>query len=125
MKRTQELCVILSAILVLSLASQLMAAGSKSQANIVLIMSDDMGYSDLGCYGGEINTPHLDSLAQNGLRFTQFYNTARCWSTRASLLTGYYAQQVRRDRLPGIKKGNRPSWAHLLPVIDLVWAKQR
>ena len=65
--------------------------------NVLLIMADDMGYSDLGCYGGEIETPHLDSLAQKGLRFTQFYNTARCWPTRAALLSGYYAQQVRRD----------------------------
>ena len=73
--------------------------------NVLLIMADDMGYSDLGCYGGEIETPHLDELAKNGLRFTQFYNTARCWPTRAALLTGYYAQQVRRDRLPGVKRG--------------------
>jgi len=85
--------------------------------NVLLIMADDMGYSDLGCYGGEIETPHLDGLAQKGLRFTQFYNTARCWPTRAALLTGYYAQQVRRDSLPGVKRGNRPSWAHLLPVM--------
>ncbi len=62
--------------------------------NILLIMSDDMGFSDIGCYGGEINTPHLDSLAANGLRFTQFYNTARCCPTRASLLTGLYPQQA-------------------------------
>ncbi len=62
--------------------------------NIILIMGDDMGYSDLGCYGGEINTPNLDNLAANGLRFTQFYNTARCCPTRASLLTGLYPQQA-------------------------------
>ncbi|AGA79987.1 arylsulfatase A family protein [Echinicola vietnamensis DSM 17526] len=62
--------------------------------NIILIMSDDMGYSDLGCYGGEIHTPHLDKLAQNGLRFTQFYNTARCCPTRASLMTGLYPHQT-------------------------------
>ena len=62
--------------------------------NIILIMSDDMGYSDIGCYGGEINTPNLDYLAANGLRFTQFYNTARCCPTRASLLTGLYPQQA-------------------------------
>ena len=65
--------------------------------NVMIIMADDLGYSDVGCYGGEIHTPHLDQLAENGLRFTQFYNTARCWPTRAALLTGYYAQQVRRD----------------------------
>jgi arylsulfatase len=81
-------------------------------------MADDLGYSDLGCYGSEIATPHLDELAGNGLRFTQFYNTARCWPTRAALLTGYYAQQVRRDEFPdkpGRDRGNRPAWARLLP----------
>ncbi len=62
--------------------------------NILLIMGDDMGYSDLGCYGGEIRTPRLDQLAANGLRFTQFYNSARCCPTRASLLTGLYPQQA-------------------------------
>lgn len=62
--------------------------------NIILIMGDDMGYSDLACYGGEINTPNLDQLAAKGLRFTQFYNTARCCPTRASLLTGLYPQQA-------------------------------
>ena len=58
--------------------------------NIILILADDMGYSDLGCYGGEILTPNLDKLAQNGVRFKQFYNTSRCCPTRASLLTGRY-----------------------------------
>ena len=65
-------------------------AKDASRPNIVIIMSDDMGYSDIGCYGGEIQTPVLDGLAANGLRFTQFYNTARCCPTRASLLTGLY-----------------------------------
>ncbi|MGI6416293.1 MAG: arylsulfatase [Thermoguttaceae bacterium] len=62
--------------------------------NIVLIMADDMGYSDLGCYGGEIETPNLDRLASGGLRFSQFYNCALCGPTRASLMTGLYNQQV-------------------------------
>jgi arylsulfatase len=66
----------------------------KRPPNIVLILSDDMGYSDLGCFGGEISTPQLDTLAYNGLRFTQFYNTARCCPTRASLLTGLYPHQA-------------------------------
>ena len=61
--------------------------------NIVLIMADDMGFSDLGCYGGEIHTPHLDRLAAGGLRFTRFYNSARCCPTRAALLTGLYSHQ--------------------------------
>ncbi len=65
-----------------------------TRPNIILILSDDMGYSDIGCYGGEINTPNLDRLAADGLRFTQFYNTARCCPTRASLLTGLYPQQA-------------------------------
>jgi len=86
--------------------------------NFIFILADDMGYSDLGCYGGEIETPNLDSLASNGLRFTQFYNTGRCWPTRAALLTGYYPHQVHRDRLPelgGGGRGKRQKWARLLP----------
>ena len=62
--------------------------------NIVLILNDDMGYSDLGCYGGEVQTPALDRLAQRGLRFSQFYNTARCSPSRASLLTGLHPHQT-------------------------------
>jgi arylsulfatase A-like enzyme len=69
-------------------------AAAADRPNIILIMSDDMGWSDLGCYGGEINTPHLDALAAGGVRFTQFYNTARCCPTRASLLTGLYPHQA-------------------------------
>ena len=67
---------------------------SDERPNIIVILSDDMGYSDIGCYGGEIKTPNLDKLAENGLRFTQFYNTARCCPTRASLLTGLYQHQA-------------------------------
>ena len=62
--------------------------------NIVVILADDMGYSDLGCYGGEIETPHLNQLAADGVRFTHFYNTARCCPSRASLLTGLYSHQA-------------------------------
>ena len=93
-----------------------MAQGS-TRPNILLILADDLGFSDLGCYGGEIATPHLDALAQGGLRFTQFYNTGRCWPSRASILTGYYAQQVRRDTVAGMPSGtagSRPPWAPLL-----------
>lgn len=93
-------------------------AAGPSRPNVVIILADDMGYSDLGCYGGEIATPNLDGLAQKGLRFSQFYNTARCWPTRAAILTGYYAQQVRRDSVPGVRSGGqgiRPEWAPLLP----------
>jgi arylsulfatase A-like enzyme len=62
--------------------------------NILLILNDDMGYSDIGCYGGEVDTPNLDRLAQGGLRFSQFYNTARCSPSRASLLTGLHPHQT-------------------------------
>ncbi len=89
-----------------------------AKPNILLILADDMGFSDAGCYGGEIATPNLDSLAKGGLRFTQFYNTARCWPSRAAILTGYYAQEVRRDSVPGVQSGGRgvrPGWAKLLP----------
>ena len=95
--------------------------------NILIIVADDMGYSDAGCYGSEIRTPNLDKLASNGLRFTQFYNTGRCWPSRSSILTGYYPQSVRRDNLTkpngedpkpptGGGAGIRPRWAQLLPV---------
>ena len=66
----------------------------RTRPNIIVIMVDDMGYSDIGCYGGEIRTPNLDRLAENGLRFTQFYNTAKCHTTRAELLTGNYAYSI-------------------------------
>ncbi|MHC4679081.1 MAG: sulfatase-like hydrolase/transferase [Planctomycetota bacterium] len=71
-----------------------LCAKNYRRPNIVLIMADDMGYSDIGCYGGEINTPNLDGLAAKGVRFTQFYNTARCCPTRASLMTGLYQHQA-------------------------------
>ena len=87
--------------------------------NVVVILADDLGFSDLGSYGGEIDTPHLDRLAAGGLRFTQGYNTARCWPTRGALLTGYYPQAIRRDALPEGRdgKGTRPAWARLLPEL--------
>ena len=74
------------------------AAGSRAAAaarpNIIVILADDMGFSDIGCYGSEIATPNIDKLAAGGLRFTQFYNMARCCPTRAALLTGLYPHQV-------------------------------
>ncbi len=106
-------------VLIIGLAWADMAQADQ-RPNVMIILADDLGFSDLGCYGGEIDTPNLDSLATNGLRFTRFYNTGRCWPTRSCLLTGYYAQQVRRDKLPGVNPsgaaGQRPSWAPLLPV---------
>lgn len=76
------------------LGTLLSAAEPTSRPNIVLIMADDMGYSDIGCYGSEIPTPNLDALAAGGLRFSQFYNTARCSPTRAALLTGLNPHQA-------------------------------
>ncbi|MEZ5354415.1 MAG: arylsulfatase [Bryobacteraceae bacterium] len=70
------------------------AAAPERRPNIVIMMADDMGFSDLGCYGSEIATPNLDALAGNGVRFTRFYNTARCCPTRASLLSGLYSHQA-------------------------------
>ncbi|MFP4501088.1 MAG: sulfatase-like hydrolase/transferase [Candidatus Hydrogenedentota bacterium] len=89
----------------LGLATQAQGAphpASSPRPNILVIMADDMGYSDIGCYGSEIDTPNIDALANNGLRFTQFYNNAKCSPTRASLLTGLYAQQA------GVPSGPRP-----------------
>src|SRR6185503_6838440 len=67
---------------------------TQNKPNVLLILNDDMGYSDLGCYGGEVRTPNLDRLAAGGLRFSQFYNTARCSPSRASLLTGLHPHQT-------------------------------
>ena len=91
------------------------------QPNIIVILSDDMGFSDLGCYGGEIATPNLDGLASGGLRFTQFYNCARCCPTRASLLTGLYPHQAgvghmmedRGNAFPGYR-GNLNKTSHTI-----------
>ena len=102
----------------LMLATLTAFAATPSRPNVVLILADDLGFSDLGSYGSEIATPNLDGLANNGVRFTQFYNTARCWPSRSALLSGYYAQQIHRDALPGISGGGqgvRQSWARLLP----------
>src|SRR5689334_9113591 len=84
----------LAAVIAVGLFASQASAAEPTCPNIVVILSDDMGFSDLGCYGGEIATPNLDALAGNGLRFTQFYNTARCCPTRASLLTGLYPHQT-------------------------------
>jgi arylsulfatase len=69
---------VLSALIVLSV----LTSDAADKPNVIFILADDLGYSDLGCYGGDIETPNLDSLAKNGLRFTQFYNTARCFDER-------------------------------------------
>src|SRR5215472_18490408 len=90
-------------------ASNGSAAGSNPPPNIVLILADDLGFSDLGCFGSEIPTPNLDRMASEGLRMTRFYTTPRCCPSRASLLTGLYPQQagignMMEDRgLPGYR----------------------
>ncbi len=110
-----------AAALVLTLSAAPARAAEPVKPNVVFILADDLGFSDLGCYGGEIDTPNLDALAKNGVRFTQFYNCARCWPSRGALLTGYYAQHVRRDKLPNVAGGGvggaRPAWAPLLPEL--------
>ncbi len=99
----------LPAFLFLFLCATLHAASAKP--NFVIFLADDLGYSDLGCYGGEIATPNLDKLAAGGLRFTQVYNTARCWPTRSVLMTGHYAQQIGMDP----QYGKFPAWVRTLP----------
>ena len=86
----------ISSCLITSLFLSCLAHSTQAgeQPNIIVILSDDMGYSDIGCYGSEIETPTLDRLAHNGIQFTQFYNTGRCCPTRASLLSGLYPHQA-------------------------------
>lgn len=80
-------------LLLVGVAASL-TAQDLSRPNVLLIVADDLGYSDIGCYGGEIETPHIDRLAAGGLRYTQFYTIAKCCPSRASLLTGLYPHQA-------------------------------
>ncbi|MDP4939884.1 MAG: sulfatase-like hydrolase/transferase, partial [Verrucomicrobiales bacterium] len=75
------------------------SAFSADRPNILLMMVDDLGFSDFGCYGSEIETPRIDALAEHGLRFTQFYNTAKCHSSRVCLLSGLYCGQAGDQKL--------------------------
>ncbi len=84
-------------LLALAGTMTLRAAEPPARPNLVLIMCDDMGFSDIGCYGGEVQTPNLDRLAAEGMRFTQFYNNAKCTTTRASILTGLYPRRDKGD----------------------------
>jgi arylsulfatase len=101
-------------ILLLSSAASSPELPSKAskRPNIILIMADDMGFSDIGCYGGEIRTPNLDRLGRKGLRFTQFYNAARCCPSRASLLTGQYPHKAGIGEM--VEQGTYAG--HLLPT---------
>ena len=112
--RVFALPIVVGAVAVLGLIVLCPTAPAQAAAekpNVVIILADDMGFSDAGCYGGEIQTPNLDRLAAGGLRFTRFYNTARCWPTRSAIMTGYYPQQIRMDP----PRGRLPAWASLLP----------
>ena len=86
-------CLFLTLFVLGSFEAQLLGAGPP-RPNILLILADDLGYSDIGCNGGEVSTPNLDALARNGLRFRQFYNSTRCCPSRASLMTGLYPHQA-------------------------------
>lgn len=87
---------LLSTVVLASMAQFAAAgnAGEQSHPNIILILCDDMGFSDLGCYGGEVKTPNIDFLAENGVRFSQFKNTGRSCPSRAALLTGRYQHEA-------------------------------
>jgi arylsulfatase len=89
-------------------------AETDKRPNILLIVADDMGYSDPGCFGGEIETPNINSLASDGLRFTHFYNAGRSWPTRASLMTGYYYQAVQKSSAENRPENWSRSIAHFL-----------
>jgi len=100
----------LAPVLLMSGPASVSGGQAAPRPNIVLIMSDDMGYSDIGCYGGEISTPTLDRLAAGGLRFSQFYNMARCCPTRASLLTGLHPHQAGMGHMTGAPEGRPEPW---------------
>jgi arylsulfatase A-like enzyme len=85
---------IITCILLIVASTSPVFAQTHQRPNIIVILVDDMGFSDFGCYGSEIPTPNIDALAAGGVRFTQFYNTARCSTTRASLMTGLYPHQA-------------------------------
>lgn len=89
------------------------AGATSARPNIVMLVADDMGYSDLGCFGSEIATPNLDALAAGGVRFSQFYTTPKCYPSRAAFITGLYPHQVGMGRTPGNLTG-APTIAHLL-----------
>ncbi|WP_160148124.1 sulfatase-like hydrolase/transferase [Rubripirellula obstinata] len=81
-------------LLALLMGATTTSVNASEPPNILIVLVDDMGFSDLGCYGSEIETPHLDAIANDGLRFSNFYNTARCWTSRTSLLTGFHLDQI-------------------------------
>lgn len=95
------------------------ASSAPTRPNVIVILADDFGWSDLGCYGSEIQTPNIDALANSGVRFRQFYNSARCGPTRCSLLTGLYPQQAAVEPgspLRDLRTDNNITFAELLGV---------
>ena len=103
-----------SALLTFTCAQSMAQQRADSRPNILVILADDLGYSDIGCYGGDVQTPNLDRLAENGIRFTHFYNTSRSCPTRASMLTGLYQHQagVGRMTFDQHKPGYRGTMTH-------------
>ena len=103
-----------SALLTFTCAQAMAQQRADSRPNILVILADDLGYSDIGCYGGDVQTPNLDRLAENGIRFTHFYNTSRSCPTRASMLTGLYQHQagVGRMTFDQHKPGYRGTMTH-------------
>lgn len=122
-KLTIENCKLQIGIISLVLLFTSLVSAQTTRPNIVIIMADDMGYSDAHCMGSEIDTPNLDRLAKNGIRFTQFYNTARCCPTRASLLTGLYSHQADVGHMTGDRtdqQGYRNELSHEAATIPEV-----
>ena len=94
MNKQKKVLAILALVLTCQLNVFAQLAKTQTKPNILIILADDMGYSDIGCYGGEIHTPNIDRLAAGGVKFSQMYNTSKCFPTRASLLTGVYYQRT-------------------------------
>lgn len=105
----------ISALLFAGCSNQKQETIKSEKPNILIILADDLGYSDLGCYGSEIETPNIDGLAENGIRFTQFYNSARCCPSRASLLTGLFPHQAGIGSFVGPDRGVPGYAGHLRP----------
>jgi arylsulfatase A-like enzyme len=126
--RTIQILILLSALLSTTPTKPVTArqrSKTNSKPNIIVILADDLGYSDLSCYGGEIDTPNLDGLAKGGLRFSQFYNSARCCPTRAALLTGLYPHEAgvgmmtsdAGEKFPGYRGAIQPYTVTLAQVL--------
>lgn len=105
---------LLPVVLLACIAEPVRAETEPSRPNIVIILADDLGWSDIGCYGSEIPTPNLDRLARGGMRFTQFHNTAKCFPSRAALLTGLYAQQCGMDTTAQSTQQNAVTFGRVL-----------